>query len=66
MDLGKYAYMAKAIAAFIALLVPFLVSVGAALVDGKITVEEVTVMGTAAGALAVGTRAVFQVKNKVQ
>ncbi len=62
-NLGKYAYMAKAIVAFIALLIPFLVAVGAALADGKISIEEVTVIGTAGAALVAGTKAVYQVPN---
>lgn len=63
-NLGKFTYMAKAITAFIALLVPFLVSVGAGLADGAISIEEVTVMATAGAALIAGTRAVYQVPNK--
>lgn len=64
MNFGKYAYMAKAITAFIALLVPLLVAIGAALADGKVTAEEITVIIAAATALAAGTSGVYQVKNK--
>ncbi len=55
---------AKAAAAFIALLVPFLTVLGTSLTDGQLTLEEVTSVVVAGGALVGGTTAVFQVKNK--
>ena len=55
--------MYKAVAAFCALLVPFLTAVGAAMSDGTVTVAEWTTVGTAGAALIAGTRVVWQVKN---
>ena len=63
-SLGKYAPYAKTVAAFIALLVPFIAAVGTALADGSISVDEVTMIGAAGGALVAGTKAVYQVPNK--
>lgn len=63
-SLGKYQPYAKAVAAFIALLVPFLTAVGVALSDGAIDLDEVTVIGAAGAALIAGTKAVYQVRNK--
>lgn len=63
-SLGKYAPYAKAVAAFIALLVPLLTAIGAAFVDGAISIEEITTIGAAGGALIAGTKAVYQVTNK--
>lgn len=63
-SLGKYSPYAKAIAAFIALLVPALTAVGTGLEDGAVSVDEVTMIGVAIGALIAGTKAVYQVTNK--
>lgn len=63
-SLGKYAPYAKTVAAFIALLIPFLTVVGTSLADGSVSVEEGIAVTTAFGALVGGTKAVYQVKNK--
>ncbi len=55
--------MYKAVAAFCALMVPFLTAVGAATSDGVVTASEWTTIGAAGAALIAGTRAVWQVKN---
>lgn len=60
-DLPK---MYKAVAAFISLLVPFLTAVVSAFSDGRVTSSEWTSIGIAFGALIVGTRTVYQVRNK--
>lgn len=63
-SLGKFAPYAKTVAAFIALLVPFLTVLATALTDGRVSIEEGIAVSTAAGALVAGTKAVYQVKNK--
>lgn len=63
-SLTKLPTMYKAVAAFIALLVPFLTALGAALSDGVVKAEEWVTILVAGGALVGGTRAVWQVKNK--
>lgn len=62
--LEKFRPYYKAVAAFCALLVPFLTSVGAALADGVVTSSEWVTIITAAVALVAGTKAVYQVTNK--
>lgn len=56
--------MYKAMAAFCALLVPFLTAVGAAFADGTVYASEWITIGTAGSALIAGTRAVWQVRNR--
>lgn len=56
--------IAKAIAAFIALLVPFLTIVGTSLSDGVVYANEWIAMGSAFSALIGGTKAVYQIRNK--
>lgn len=63
-SLGKYAPYAKAVAAFLALLVPFLAAVATCLDDGSVSIDDITMIGAAFGALVAGTKAVYQVKNK--
>lgn len=62
--LTKLPTMYKAIAAGIALLIPFLTALGAALSDGEVTASEWTTIAVALGALIAGTRTVYQVPNK--
>lgn len=63
-SLGKYAPYAKAVAAFIALLVPLLAAIGTALADEAISVDEITMIVAAGGALVAGVKAVYQIPNK--
>lgn len=64
-DITKLSYMYKAVAAFCALLVPFLTSIATALSDGAVTSSEWVTMATAGAALVAGTRAVYMVRNKI-
>lgn len=63
-SLGKYAPYAKTIAAFIALLVPFLTAIATGITDGSVSIDDITMIGAAGGALVAGTKAVYQVTNK--
>jgi hypothetical protein len=60
----KLPRMYKAVAAFCALLVPFLTSVGTALSDGGVTSSEWVTIATAGTALIAGTKAVYEIRNK--
>lgn len=62
--LNKLPTMYKAVAAFCALLVPFLTAIGAALSDGVVYAAEWVTIATAGSALIAGTRAVWQVRNE--
>lgn len=65
MDLTKLSYMYKAVAAFCALLVPFLTSIATALSDGTVSTSEWVTIAAALAALIGGTRAVYQIENKI-
>lgn len=54
----------KAVAAFCALLVPFLTALAAALSDGAVTASEWVTVAAAGSALIAGTKVVYQVRNK--
>lgn len=64
MNLSKLAPYYKAVAAFCALLVPFLTSVATALSDGTVTASEWVTIAAAGSALVAGTKAVYQVRNQ--
>ncbi len=55
---------AKAVAAFVALLIPFLTVFSTALADGRVDANEITNIFAATAALVGGVAVVFQVKNK--
>jgi hypothetical protein len=63
-SLGKYAPYAKTIAAFLSLLVPFITAIATTLDDGAVSVDDVTMLAAAGGALIAGTKAVYEVTNK--
>lgn len=65
--LQQLAPYAKAVAAFIALLVPVLVSLGVLLTDvsqGQLQTQDFVTLGAAVAALLGGTHAVYTVTNK--
>jgi hypothetical protein len=62
--LTKLPTMYKAVAAFCALLVPFLTAVGTALSDGAVSTSEWVMIATAGAALVAGTKTVHYVTNK--
>lgn len=65
MDLfNKLPTIYKAVAAFLALLVPLLTSIIAAASDGSVTGAEWWTIGMAAAALIGGTKAVHKVTNR--
>lgn len=66
MYLQRLAPYYKSVAAFCALLVPFLTALGAALSDGVIYASEWTTIAAAGAALVAGTKAVYTVSNQPQ
>lgn len=61
--LAKLSPYYKAVAAFCALLVPFLTSIASALSDGVVYGSEWVTIAAAGSALVAGTKAVYQVRN---
>lgn len=64
--LVKLPTMYKAAAAFIALLIPLLTSVGTALEDGSVTANEWVMILVAGGAMIGGTKTVYEVRNRTR